>query len=223
MNNLTQTQARIIGVLIEKEATTPEQYPLTLNSLTTACNQKTNREPVTDFDETQVQEAIDQLTQSGLMMETRVGGRVPKFKHRFCNTEFSELKLSKQELGIICVLLLRGPQTPGELRTRTHRLCHFNDAHDVEMTLTQLCERNTPLVKILPRELGRREARYIQLFTEDAANFASNELSQESPANPGDDLSEPESLNKIEQLEARVNQLEEELEKIKDKIGDLLE
>ena len=125
-------EARVIGCLIEKEITTPDQYPLSLNALTNACNQKTNREPVLDLSEAAVQQAVDSLMKKYMVSDKSAGygGRVTKYKHRFCNTEFGSLKFSKQELGIICVLLLRGPQTPGELRSRTNRLCEFADADD---------------------------------------------------------------------------------------------
>ena len=123
-------EARVIGCLIEKEITTPDQYPLSLNALTNACNQKTNREPVLELRETVVQQAVDSLMKKYMVSDKSAGygGRVTKYRHRFCNTEFGPLKFSKQELGIICVLLLRGPQTPGELRSRTNRLCEFADA-----------------------------------------------------------------------------------------------
>src|ERR1700738_4328210 len=120
-------EALVIGCLIEKEITTPDQYPLSLHSLTNACNQKTNREPVLELSEAVVQQTVDALMKKYMVSNKSAGygGRVTKYKHRFCNTEFGSLKFSQQELGIICVLLLRGPQTPGELRARTNRLCEF--------------------------------------------------------------------------------------------------
>jgi uncharacterized protein len=123
-------EARVIGCLIEKEITTPDQYPLSLNALTNACNQKTNRDPVLELSEAEVQHSVDTLMRKYMVSDKSAGygGRVTKYKHRFCNTEFGPLKFSKQELGIICVLLLRGPQTPGELRARTNRLCEFSGA-----------------------------------------------------------------------------------------------
>ena len=135
----TPNEARVIGCLIEKEITTPDQYPLSLNALTNACNQKTNREPVLELSEAEVQQSVDSLMKKYMVSDKSAGygGRVTKYKHRFCNTEFGSLKFSKQELGIICVLLLRGPQTPGELRSRTNRLCEFADAEEVETTLAR--------------------------------------------------------------------------------------
>ncbi len=114
---LTPIEARVIGCLIEKEVTTPDQYPLSLNALTNACNQKSNREPVMSLSESEVLDAVDQLISRRLVSdESGFNSRVSKYQHRFCNTEFGDLKLSAQEKGIVCCMLLRGPQTPGELR-----------------------------------------------------------------------------------------------------------
>jgi uncharacterized protein YceH (UPF0502 family) len=165
---LTANEARVIGCLIEKEITTPDQYPLSLNALTNACNQKTNREPVLELAESAVQQVVDGLLKKYLVSDKSAGygGRVTKYKHRFCNTEFGSLKFSKQELGIVCVLLLRGPQTPGELRTRTNRLCEFSDAGEVDSTLKGLMEREDgPFVARLARAAGARESRYAHLFS----------------------------------------------------------
>ena len=161
-------EARVIGCLIEKEITTPDQYPLSLNALTNACNQKTNREPVLELAEAAVQAVVDALLKKHLVSDRSAGygGRVTKYKHRFCNTEFGSLKFSQQELGIICVFLLRGPQTPGELRSRTNRLCDFADAAEVESTLKGLMEREDgPFIARLPRAPGSRESRYAHLFS----------------------------------------------------------
>jgi uncharacterized protein YceH (UPF0502 family) len=165
---LSAIEARVVGCLIEKEITTPDQYPLSLNALTNACNQKTNREPVLELTEAAVQQAVDGLMKKHHVSDKSAGygGRVTKYKHRFCNTEFGSFKLSKQELGIICVLLLRGPQTPGELRSRTNRLCDFADAAQVESTLKGLMEREDgPFIARLPRAPGARESRYAHLFS----------------------------------------------------------
>src|ERR1700723_2411711 len=151
---LSPNEARVIGSLIEKEITTPDQYPLSLNALTNACNQKTNREPVLDLTESAVQQTVDTLMKKYLVSDKSAGygGRVTKYKHRFCNTEFGSLKFSKQELGILCVMLLRGPQTPGELRVRTNRLCDFADAGEVEAALKSLMTREDgPFVARLAR------------------------------------------------------------------------
>lgn len=164
--HLTPNEARVIGCLLEKQRTTPEQYPLSLNALTSACNQKSNRDPVLDLDEASVQDTVDALMKRHLVSEkSGFGSRVTKYQHRLCNTEFGTLRFSDQEVGIVCVLLLRGPQTPGELRTRTERLCRFQDINAVEAVLEQLMLRDDgPFVTKLPREPGRRESRYAHLF-----------------------------------------------------------
>lgn len=163
---LSFAEIRVLGALIEKAITTPDQYPLTLNSMISACNQKSNREPVVNFDEVQVQETADSLISKRLVTEhSGFGSRVQKYQHRFCNTEFSNLQLSDQELGVLCVLFLRGHQTPGELRSRTNRLCAFSDAKAIEAVLDNMANRSEgSFVRKLPREVGKRESRYAHLF-----------------------------------------------------------
>jgi hypothetical protein len=163
---LCALEARVIGCLIEKEITTPDQYPLSLNALVSACNQKTAREPVLELEPAEVQNTVDGLMRKHLVSDrSGYGGRVPRYKHRFCNTDFGTLRLSAEELGIVCVLLLRGPQTPGELRTHTQRLCDFNDVEAVEAVLQALMSRaEGPFVARLPRAPGERESRYAHLF-----------------------------------------------------------
>ncbi len=167
MIELSHIEARVLGSLIEKELTTPDQYPLSLKAVTVACNQKSNREPVMNLSEEEVQNTLDGLAHRNLVADVLVGSRVAKFKHRFCNTEFSTLHLNSKQLGIVCVMLLRGPQTPGELRTRTQRLCEFDDVHAVESSLDSLinCEKGA-LVAKLAREPGRRESRFAHLFSD---------------------------------------------------------
>lgn len=164
---LTALEARVIGCLIEKQITTPDQYPLSLNALVSACNQKSNRDPVLALDEPTVQRTVDALAKKHLILERAgFGSRVSKYQHLFCNTEFGTLKLTPQELALICELLLRGPQTPGELRNRASRMAPFADVAEVESTLKQLSEREGgPFVLGLPREPGRREARFAHLFS----------------------------------------------------------
>jgi uncharacterized protein len=165
---LSPLEARVVGCLIEKEITTPDQYPLSLNALTNACNQKTNREPVLELTEATVQQTVDGLMRKHLVSDRSAGygGRVTKYKHRFCNTEFGSLKFSAQELGILCVMLLRGPQTPGELRSRTNRLCEFAESAEVETALKGLLTREDgPFIARLPRAAGARESRYAHLFS----------------------------------------------------------
>jgi uncharacterized protein YceH (UPF0502 family) len=165
--SLSTVEARVIGALIEKEISTPDQYPLSLNALTNACNQKTNREPVLELDERTVQDALDSLSRRHLVMErSGFGSRVVKYRHRLCNGDHNPLQFSPQEVAVVCELLLRGPQTPGELRSRAQRLAPFTSLGDVETTLELLATRaDGPFVLKLARQPGAREARYAQLFT----------------------------------------------------------
>ena len=228
---LTLHEARVIGVLLEKEITTPEQYPLSLNSLTSGCNQKTSREPVLSLSESEVQNTLDSLSKKRLISEqSGFGSRVVKYKHRFCNTEFSDLQLKSSELAVICLLLLRGPQTPGELRTRSNRLHEFNDVSEAEATLHDLQRRESPLVMLLAKEPGKREARYRQLFTpvnadeqitpaQHSLDNLSVQQSTLSPASIAPDTVQESNTA----LEARVNKLEQELAELKAQLADLLE
>ncbi|MDD5329394.1 MAG: DUF480 domain-containing protein [Sulfuricella sp.] len=206
--SLTPYEARVIGSLIEKEITTPDQYPLSLNALASACNQKSNREPVLELDEATIQQTVDALVKKALVSDkTGYGSRTTKYRHRFCNTEFGLLKFSERELGIVCALLLRGPQTPGELRTHTSRLCQFNDMEEVEATLMQLMERSDgPFVAKLPREPGKRESRYMHLFSGDAP-------AQGTPGGADDALDGAERERLVE-LELRVGELEQEVARL---------
>ncbi|MDK1702854.1 DUF480 domain-containing protein [Serratia rubidaea] len=163
---LSAQEARVIGCLLEKQVTTPEQYPLSLNAITLACNQKTNREPVMTLSESEVQDVLDELVKKHfLRTQSGFGNRVVKYEQRFCNSEFGQLKLSDAELALVATLLLRGAQTPGELRTRAARLHDFNDVAEVELQLQQLAEREDgPFVRRLAREPGKRESRFVHLF-----------------------------------------------------------
>lgn len=208
---LTLYEARVIGSLIEKEITTPDQYPLSLNALTNACNQKSNREPVLELDEATVQQITDGLIKRHLVNErTGFGSRVIKYRHRFCNTEFGNLKFSDQELGIICVLLLRGPQTPGELRSRTSRFCKFSDVGEVEATLEALMEGDDgPFVARLSREPGRRESRYAHCFGADKPVSV--------PAEPKSTVAGAagSAHERLERLEHLVSEMGREIERVK--------
>jgi uncharacterized protein len=209
-------EARVIGCLLEKEITTPDQYPLSLNALTNACNQKTNRDPVLELSEAAVQQAVDSLMKKYMVSDKSAGygGRVTKYKHRFCNTEFGSLKFSKQEVGIICVLLLRGPQTPGELRARTNRLCEFADADQVEATLKNLMAREDgPFIARLPRAAGARESRYAHLFS-------GNIDSVEEPAGAEESAAATSTLGqRVAQLEETVRQLRTEIDALAKALG----
>lgn len=166
--HLAPLEARVIGCLIEKEITTPDQYPLSLNALVNACNQKSNRDPLLELDERAVQEVLDALARRHLVLErSGFGSRVAKYQHRFCNTDFGNLKLSPIELAILCELLLRGPQTPGELRARASRMAPVAGVEEIEQALQALATRNDgPFVLRLARQAGRRDSCWAQLFCE---------------------------------------------------------
>ena len=163
---LSPLEARVIGCLIEKQITTPDEYPLSLNALVNACNQKSNRDPVLDLDERAVQGIVDGLSKRHFVVErSGFGSRVPKYQHRFCNTEFGSLKFDPLELAVVCELLVRGPQTPGELRSRASRMAPVSDVTEVEAALDRLAQREDgPFVVRLAREPGRRDSRYAHLF-----------------------------------------------------------
>ena len=165
---LTAIEARIIGSLIEKQITTPDQYPLSLNALVNACNQKSNREPFMQLDEPTVRAAVDGLARRHMVVEkSGFGSRVPKYQQIFCNTEFGSLKFTPQETAIVCELLLRGPQTPGELRARVPRMAELPDPGVIEALLDSLANRpEGAIVAQLAREVGRRDSRWAQLFEE---------------------------------------------------------
>ncbi|ERB63166.1 DUF480 domain-containing protein [Vibrio coralliilyticus OCN008] len=213
---LNPVEARVIGCLIEKEVTTPDYYPLTLNSLTSACNQKSNREPVMALSELDVQEAVDSLIGRRLVSdESGFNSRASKFQHRFCNTEFGDLKLTKQEKGIVCCMLLRGAQTPGELRTRTNRLAEFSDVKEVEAILERLAAREEgALVVKLPREAGKRESRYMHLFggDVDVEAMAATSASTVQPAVNSD---------RVEALEQEVAMLKSEMAELRQLVEQL--
>ncbi|HRP35224.1 MAG TPA: DUF480 domain-containing protein [Gammaproteobacteria bacterium] len=210
---LTPLEARVIGSLIEKEITTPDQYPLTLNALTAACNQKSNREPVLELSGGEVQTVLDGLMKKHLVTDRSggVGGRVTRYRQRFCNTQFGNLHLSPPELAIVCELLLRGPQTPGELRSRASRMAPLRDVSEVDAALAALAAREPPLVAQLPREPGRRESRWMQLFT------------GEAPPEPvvARDVPAPRATAdaaRLDELESRVTALQHEIEALQRKL-----
>ena len=158
---LTAVEVRVLGSLIEKEITTPEYYPLTLNALVNACNQISNRDPVVSFDDKIVARALEDLREKKLVWMVTGVGRVPKYEHRFAEA----LKLAEQELAVLCVLMLRGSQTVGEIRGRTGRLYEFKELEEVELTLQALMTAEPPLVVKLPRQPGTKESRYAHLLS----------------------------------------------------------
>jgi len=209
---LSAIDARIIGSLIEKQITTPDQYPLSLNALVNACNQKSNREPLMQLDEATVKFAVDSLARRHYVVEkSGFGSRVPKYQQVFCNTEFGSLKFTPQETAIVCELLLRGPQTPGELRARVPRMAELPDPGVIEALLAGLANRpDGALVTQLPRESGRRDSRWAQLFEElpevTPATDAPPPRSEAAPPRPTDDLAA-----RVAALEAEVAALRAEL------------
>lgn len=213
---LTPLEARVIGSLIEKEITTPDQYPLTLNALTAACNQKSNRDPVLELGSGEVQTLLDGLMKKHLVTDRSggVGGRVTRYRQRFCNTQFGNLRLSPPELAIICELLLRGPQTPGELRSRASRMAPLRDVSEVDAALEALAAREQPLVAQLPREPGRRESRWMQLFTGEAPPETI------APPDPPATTTATTATGKerLDVLEGRVNALQHEIEALQRKL-----
>lgn len=212
---LTPLQARVIGCLIEKEVSTPEHYPLSLNALTNACNQKSNREPVLSLGESEVQQAVDELIKKHLVSEkSGFGSRVVKYQHRFFNSEFGGTRFNAQQMGVVCELILRGPQTPGELRTRTARLCKFGDVSEVEQALNELMRHDEgPFVARLPREPGRRDCRYVQLFCGEV-----EAAETEAAAAPAASMANSDR-ERIDQLEQTVVQLRRELDELKQQLG----
>jgi uncharacterized protein YceH (UPF0502 family) len=209
---LTAIEARITGCLIEKSLTTPEYYPLTLNSLTLACNQKSNRDPVMDLTEKQIDGALDNLRyQHHLVWHvTSTGSRVPKFKHDVIDI----IGLSDAEVAILCVLLLRGPQTPGELRSRSGRLHKFESLAEIVTTLDEMHNRETgALVVKLPREPGSREQRYSHLLCGDVEGVASEPI--ESPPVP----ETTERSDRMESLEHELSEVRAELSALKEQFA----
>ncbi|MCQ4107423.1 DUF480 domain-containing protein [Erwinia persicina] len=206
---LTATEARVIGCLLEKQVTTPDQYPMSLNAVVTACNQKSNREPVMSLSESEVQNTLDLLVKKHQLTALNgFGSRVVKYEQRFCNSEFGQLKFSPAQVAVIATLLLRGAQTPGELRTRSTRMHDFADVGEVEQVLEHLAQREEgPLVVRLAREPGKRESRYRHLFSGDV----------EALTLPVSDSSEAEGG-----LEARVSALEHQVASLQQQIDRLL-
>jgi uncharacterized protein YceH (UPF0502 family) len=210
---LSAEEARVIGCLIEKQITTTDQYPLSLNALTNACNQKSNRDPLMALDEPSVQHIVDSLARRHFIMEkSGFGSRVPKYQQRFCNSEYGTLKFSPQELAILCELLLRGAQTPGELRTRASRMAALTDVAVVEAALTGLAARaDGPFVTRLPREPGRRDSRYAHLFSSEVVASAHT-------AEP-DAAAVTLPATRLERIEQELRQLRTELDALKARLG----
>ena len=211
---LNAAEARVLGSLLEKESTTPDYYPLTLNALINACNQRSNREPIMELSEDDVRQALHGLEDQKLAGPSRsADGRVAKYEH-WLGEAFN---FSRAETALICVLLLRGAQTPGELRGRTERMHAFAEIGDVIAGLQKLMEREPPLVTILPRQPGSRESRYAHLLSGPV------EMTQTiAPVHANAQLAgSPEQDDRIAQLESAVAELQRELAELRDKIDKL--
>ncbi len=210
--NLSANEIRVIGCLMEKSVTTPDQYPLTLNALTNACNQKSARNPLMSLAQGVVQHTVRDLDSKHLLrVEDNFKRGVEKYTQRFCNTSFSELQFDSSQFAIMCLLLLRGPQTPGELRARSGRLHEFADNSEVVTALTSLIEHESePLVVTLPRTPGRKDAEYMHLFSGpvDVEAHASKVQARESSTR----VSMAELTQRVIDLEAQVAELRKQLE-----------
>jgi hypothetical protein len=218
---LTASQARVLGALVEKEVTTPEYYPLSLNALINAANQRSNREPVMDLDEDAVRMALHRLDDLKLAGRARsADGRVTKYEH-WLGEAFN---FSRAETALVCVLLLRGPQTPGELRGRTERLHTFDEISEVLAALEKLMERTPPLVAILPRQPGTKESRYAHLFSGGvealATAYAAEPIFVRSEARKGAEQNDGHE-ERIALLEATTAELRQEVAALRQKIDDL--
>ncbi|MBZ5528452.1 MAG: YceH family protein [Acidobacteriia bacterium] len=208
---LTEAEARVLGALVEKEITTPEYYPLSLNALVNACNQKSNRDPVMSLDEQAVREALASLKGQGLSgLGTTADSRVAKYEHRLAEV----FNFTRPETAILCELLLRGPQTPGELRSRAERMHRFDDLSLVQSTLHKLMEREPALVKVLPRQPGRKEARYAHLLAGDVVVEETVEETRPEATRGGGDG------GRVERLEERVAGLEGEVAEMKRQLAE---
>jgi uncharacterized protein YceH (UPF0502 family) len=208
---LNEIEVRILGVLVEKEITTPDYYPLSLNALRNACNQRSNREPVMDLNESTVREGLDNLNRKGLAGPVSTAeSRVTKYAHRLQEV----FNFSRRETAVLCVLFLRGPQTPGELRVHTERMYRFDDLATVESTLHHLMERQPPLVKKLARPPGTKEARYAHLLAGDVETW---DAGSQSALSSGVVYPDDERLAR---LESEVATLQEQLAELRQQFAD---
>lgn len=204
MNELTPMQARVLGCLIEKKETTPEQYPLTLNALKNACNQKTARNPVVNYTEGDIGHTLRELETLGIVNEAW-GARVPKYEHQVAKV----LGIHSKGIALLCPLMLRGPQTLGELKTNTHRLHDFDDLDDIQFALQRLSEHEPPLVMSLPRQPGQKEIRFAHLLCGEP-DIPEPSARAYSPQSSGD------LLRRVEALETEVESLRQQVEELKE-------
>ncbi len=212
---LTEIETRVLGSLIEKDITTPDYYPLSLNALVNACNQKNNRDPVMTLDESAVRDALATLQEKRLAgPASGADSRVTKYEHRLQEV----FNFDRREIAVVCVLLLRGPQTPGELRSRTDRMYHFEALDDVVSTLDRLAQREPPLAAILPRQPGTKESRYTHLFSgkppELTGESSTSVAAGDSPAHPA-----TSSADRIARLEQEVSTFRQELSEVQQQLA----
>ena len=210
--HLTDVEARVLGALIEKDITTPDYYPLSLNALVNACNQKNNREPVMNLDESDVRDALSSLQEKRLAGPA--GGadsRVTKYEHRLQEV----FNFDRRETALVCVLLLRGPQTPGELRGRTERMYRFETLDDVQSGLQKLMDRQPPLARVLARQPGTKESRYMHLFSGDVAAEHVAPAAPQTARVPGDHTD-----SRIASLETDVSSLRTEIAELRRELAE---
>ena len=216
--NLSPVEARVLGCLIEKEITTPDYYPLSLNALQNAANQKSNRDPAMELDEESIRRALHSLSEQGLARSAATDSRVAKFEHRLADV----FNFHRHEIALIGVLLLRGPQTPGELRTRSERLYAFDDLNAVHSALNLLMNRQPPLVKLLARQPGTKEARYAHLLSGDVPDqsVAARPHSLAEPSSAGHEASVAATYSeRLMDLEREVADLRNEVSELKQQLA----
>jgi len=207
---LNEVETRVLGALVEKEITTPDYYPLSLNALVNACNQRSNRDPVMNLDEDAVRQALDDLNAKGLAgARSGAESRVTKYEHRLQEA----FNFSRPETAVLCVLLVRGPQTPGELRSRSERMHRFEDLDGVQSALHHLMKREPPLVKMLPRQPGTKEARYAHLLSGDVAAWEPAVATESSAGTSAD-------AERITRLEAELARLQAEVAELRQQLAD---
>jgi uncharacterized protein len=211
--NLSAVEARVLGCLVEKEIATPDYYPLSLNALQNAANQKSNRDPVMELDEEAIRRALHSLSEQGLARSAATDSRVAKFEHRLADV----FNFHRHEIALMCVLLLRGPQTPGELRTRTERLYAFDDLNAVHSALNLLMNRQPPLVKVLARQPGTKEARYSHLLSGDVDDQTAGAPTQ----SPHESSSAAHEASVAATYSGRLMELEREVSQLRNEVTEL--
>jgi uncharacterized protein YceH (UPF0502 family) len=213
---LSDIETRVLGSLIEKDVTTPDYYPLSLNALVNACNQKNNRDPVMNLDEGAVRQALDTLQEKRLAGPTSsADSRVTKYEHRLQEV----FNFTRGETAILCALLLRGPQTPGELRGRTERMHRFEDLTEVQSSLQRLMQRDPPLARVLPRQPGTKESRYKHPLAGDVEDAATTDLSVARAPSSASVHSSSDDARRIAHLENEVSDLRKEVAGLKQELA----